>query len=100
MLYVLFSADAVNLRREIISPNGLIAELCGNAFAHCGCCGRVAVWQARKKRLKHEARVNGNMAIGLLKERFVRLVAEEDDVAKGRCSGGSTWSGTSCRCAS
>jgi len=61
MLDALFSAYAVNLRREIISPNGLIAELCGNAFARCGCCGRVAVWQARKKRLKHEARVNGNM---------------------------------------
>ena len=46
-----------------------------------------AARQARKKRLKHEVRVNENIAIGLLKEKFVRLVLEEDDVAKGEMFG-------------
>ena len=41
-----------------------------------------AARQARKWRLKHEARANENMAIGLLKEKLVRLVVEEDDGAK------------------
>jgi len=41
-----------------------------------------AVRQARKWRLKHEVRVNENIAIGLLKEKLVRLVVEEDDGAK------------------
>ena len=41
-----------------------------------------AARQARKKRLKHEARVNENIAIGLLKEKFVRLVVEAEGVAK------------------
>ena|GEM_PF-5588823 len=40
-----------------------------------------AARQARKKRLKREARANESMATGLLKERFARLV-EEDGGAK------------------
>ena len=37
---------------------------------------------ARKKGFKYEMRINENIAIGLFKERFVRLVLEEDDLVK------------------
>ena len=37
---------------------------------------------ARKKRFKYEMRINENIAIGLFKERFVRLVLEDDDPVK------------------
>ena len=37
---------------------------------------------AGKKRFKYVMRINDNVAIGLFKERFVRLVLEEDDPVK------------------
>jgi len=37
---------------------------------------------ARKKRFKYGMRINENIAIGLFKGRFVRLVLEEDDRVK------------------
>jgi hypothetical protein len=38
---------------------------------------------ARKKRFKYGMRINENIAIGLFKERFVRLVVEGDELVKG-----------------
>ena len=35
-----------------------------------------------KKRLKYEVRINENIAIGLFKEQFIRLIIEEDDSSK------------------
>jgi len=42
-----------------------------------------AVKKAKKKRLKYEIRINENIAIGLFKEQFIKLIMEEDDVIKG-----------------
>jgi len=41
-----------------------------------------AVKKAKKKRLKYEVRVNENIAIGLFKEKLIRLAVEEDDRQK------------------
>jgi len=41
-----------------------------------------AVKRAKKKRLKYEMRINENIAIGLFKEQFIRLMTEEDDNRK------------------
>ena len=38
--------------------------------------------KAKKKRLKYEMRINENIAIGLLKEKFIRLMVEEEDSLK------------------
>jgi hypothetical protein len=38
--------------------------------------------KAEKKRFKYEVRVNENIAIGLFKEQFIKLVMEEDDRLK------------------
>jgi transposase len=38
--------------------------------------------KAKKKRLKYEMRINENIAIGLFKEQFIRLMIEEDDSRK------------------
>ena len=43
---------------------------------------RRAVERAKKKRLKYEIRVNENIAIGLFREQFIRLIMEEDDKRK------------------
>jgi len=45
--------------------------------AECRAAGR-----AKKKRLKYAVRINENIAIGLFKERFIRLILEEDDNRK------------------
>jgi hypothetical protein len=37
-----------------------------------------AAKKAKKKRLKYEIRINENIAIGLFKEKFIRLIMEED----------------------
>jgi hypothetical protein len=42
-----------------------------------------AAGNARKKKLRYEVRVNENIAIGLFKEHFIKLVIEEDDGQKG-----------------
>jgi hypothetical protein len=42
-----------------------------------------AARNARKKKLRYAVRVNENIAIGLFKEQFVRLVIEEDEGRKG-----------------
>jgi transposase len=42
-----------------------------------------AARNARKKKLRYAVRVNENIAIGLFKEQFVKLVIEEDDGRKG-----------------
>jgi IS4 transposase len=41
-----------------------------------------AAKRAKKKRLKYEIRINENIAIGLFKEKFIRLIMEEDDCRK------------------
>jgi len=41
-----------------------------------------AVKKAKKKRLKYEIRINENIAIGLFKEKFIRLMIEENDSRK------------------
>ena len=41
-----------------------------------------AAKRAKKQRLKYEIRINENIAIGLFKERFIRLIMEEDDQRK------------------
>ena len=41
-----------------------------------------AAKKAKKKRLKYEMRINENIAIGLFKEQFIRLMTEEDDSLK------------------
>ena len=41
-----------------------------------------AAKRAKKKRLKYEIRINENIAIGLFKEQFIRLMMEEDDQQK------------------
>jgi IS4 transposase len=41
-----------------------------------------AAKKAKKKRLKYEIRINENIAIGLFKEQFIRLMIEEDDSRK------------------
>ncbi|GBU29177.1 hypothetical protein R84B8_02741 [Treponema sp. R8-4-B8] len=41
-----------------------------------------AVKKAKKKRLKYEMRINENIAIGLFKEKFIRLMIEENDSRK------------------
>ena len=45
-----------------------------------------AEWRAeergKKKGYKYEVRINENIAIGLFKERFIRLILEEDDNRK------------------
>ena len=38
--------------------------------------------RAKKKRLKYETRINENIAIGLFKEQFIRLILEEEDSRK------------------
>ena len=38
--------------------------------------------RAKKKRLKYEMRINENIAIGLFKEQFIRLILEEEDSRK------------------
>ena len=43
---------------------------------------RRAARKAKKKRLKYEIRINENIAIGLFKEQFVRLMLEEDSSLK------------------
>jgi hypothetical protein len=43
---------------------------------------RQAVTMAKKKRLKYPIRINENIAIGLFKEQFIRLIVEEDDERK------------------
>jgi len=42
-----------------------------------------AVKKAKKKRLKYEIRINENIAIGLFKEKFIKLIMEEDEGLKG-----------------
>ena len=42
-----------------------------------------AAKKAKKKRLKYAIRINENIAIGLFKEKFIRLMMEEDDCIKG-----------------
>ena len=44
---------------------------------------RRAVKKAKKRRLKYEIRINENIAIGLFKEQFIKLMMEEDDGIKG-----------------
>jgi hypothetical protein len=39
--------------------------------------------EAKKKGLKHEMRINENIAIGLFKEQFIKLIMEGDDSRKG-----------------
>jgi len=41
-----------------------------------------AVRSAKKKRLKYPIRINENIAIGLFKEQFIRLIIEEDEERK------------------
>jgi hypothetical protein len=41
-----------------------------------------AAKKAKKKRLKYEIRINENIAIGLFKEKFIKLIMEEDDRLK------------------
>jgi len=41
-----------------------------------------AAKEAKKKRLKYEMRINENIAIGLFKEKFIRLMIEENDSRK------------------
>jgi hypothetical protein len=41
-----------------------------------------AAQKAKKKGLKYEIRINENIAIGLFKEQFIRLMIEEDDNRK------------------
>ena len=41
-----------------------------------------AAKKAKKKRLKYEMRINENIAIGLFKEKFIRLMVEENDSRK------------------
>jgi hypothetical protein len=41
-----------------------------------------AVKKAKKKRLKYTVRINENLAIGLFKEKFIRLFLEEDEIRK------------------
>ena len=41
-----------------------------------------AAKKAKKKRLKYEVRINENIAVGLFKERFIRLIIEEDGSRK------------------
>ena len=41
-----------------------------------------AAKKAKKKRLEYEIRINENIAIGLFKEQFIRLMIEEDDSRK------------------
>jgi hypothetical protein len=43
---------------------------------------RKAARKAKKKRLRHEIRINENIAIGLYKEQFIRLMLEVDDARK------------------
>ena len=42
-----------------------------------------AVRKAKKKQLKYAIRINENIAIGLFKKQFIRLILEEDDQMKG-----------------
>jgi len=42
-----------------------------------------AAKKAKKRRLKYEVRINENIAIGLFKEKFIRLTMEKDDQQKG-----------------
>jgi hypothetical protein len=44
--------------------------------------GRKAAKKAKKKKLRYEVRINENIAIGLFKEQFIRLILEEDDGRK------------------
>ena len=44
---------------------------------------RRAARRARKKRLKYAVRINENIAIGLFKEKFVKLIIEDDNGLKG-----------------
>ena len=41
-----------------------------------------AAKEGKKKRLKYEIRINENIAIGLMKEQFIRLIMEEEDSRK------------------
>jgi hypothetical protein len=41
-----------------------------------------AVEEGKKKRLKYEVRINENIAIGLFKEQFIRVMIEEDERRK------------------
>ena len=41
-----------------------------------------AAKKAKKKRLKYEIRINENIAIGLFKEQFIKLIMEENDAIK------------------
>ena len=41
-----------------------------------------AAKKAKKKRLKYEVRINENIAIGLFKEQFIKLIMEENDTIK------------------
>jgi len=43
---------------------------------------RRAAKNAKKKRLKYEIRINENIAIGLFKEQFIKLIMEENDNIK------------------
>jgi len=43
---------------------------------------RRAVKKAKKKRLKYEIRINENIAIGLFKEKFIKLIMEDNDSIK------------------
>ena len=43
---------------------------------------RRAVKKAKKKQLKYEIRINENIAIGLFKEQFIKLIMQENDSIK------------------
>jgi hypothetical protein len=45
---------------------------------------RKAVKRAKKKGLRYEVKINENIAIGLFKEQFIRLILEEDAVRKDK----------------
>jgi IS4 transposase len=45
---------------------------------------RKAATKAKKKRLRYEVRINENIAIGLFKEQFIRLMLEEDNARKDK----------------
>jgi len=55
--------------------SNIVQDLINEAECH-------AAKKAKKKRLKYEVRVNENIAIGLFKEKFIRLTMEEDDRQK------------------
>jgi hypothetical protein len=58
-----------------------------------------AAKKAKKKRLKYEILINENIAIGLFKEQFIRLMIEEDDSRKDEMFRRlrQTWRRTLCR---